>query len=54
MAETKNNSLITINTEILLSLTGWNIDQLLDVLNVPESQRENLKQAITKDDGVQS
>ena len=40
---------IIVNTQTLLDLTGWDIQYLMTVLQVPEHHKQRIIDAITKD-----
>ena len=43
----KEKKRIIVNTQTLLDLTGWNIHELMEVLNVPDDHRQPIIDAIT-------
>ncbi|MBR4456656.1 MAG: hypothetical protein IKS32_10640 [Solobacterium sp.] len=45
----KETDRIIIDTQVLLDLTGWDINQLMNVLMVPEVHRDRIIKAITRD-----
>lgn len=47
MAEKKENPRIIIDTQVLLELTGWTIDELMQILQVPPQHRQRIIDAIT-------
>lgn len=47
MAEKKENPRIIIDTQVLLELTGWTIDELMQILQVPPQHRQRIVDAIT-------
>ncbi|MBQ9329327.1 MAG: hypothetical protein IJ225_12450 [Solobacterium sp.] len=49
MAEKKENDRIIIDTQVLLELTGWDIDKLMTVLQVPDTHKAKLIDAITRE-----
>ncbi len=48
MAEKQEKPRIIIDTQVLLDLTGWDIETLMRVLQVPEKHRQRIIDAITK------
>ena len=47
--ETKEEHRIIVHTQTLLDLTGWDINHLMTVLQVPEQHKQRIIDAITKD-----
>ena len=47
MSEKKEKPRIIIDTQVLLDLTGWSIDELMQILQVPPQHRQRIIDAIT-------
>ena len=47
MSEKKAKQRIIIDTQVLLDLTGWSIDELMQILQVPPQHRQRIIDAIT-------
>ena len=48
MKDKKEKPRIIIDTQILLDSTGWDINKLMEVLQVPEIHRQRIIDAITQ------
>ena len=46
--EKKEKKRIIVDTQTLLDLTGWDIHQLMTILQVPEEHRQRIIDAITR------
>lgn len=49
MAKKNKKKRIIIDTQTLLDLTGWDIQTLMQVLQVPDEHRERIITAISKE-----
>ncbi len=47
MADKKEKPRIIIDTQVLLDLTGWDIETLMQILQVPPQHRQRIIDAIT-------
>ena len=47
MSDKKEKPRIIIDTQVLLDLTGWSIDELMQILQVPPQHRQRIIDAIT-------
>lgn len=50
MAEKKEKPRIIVDTQTLLNLTGWDINKLMQILQVPMDHRQRIIDAITKEE----
>lgn len=50
MSDKKEKPRIIVDTQVLLDLTGWDIETLMQVLQVPPQHRQKIIDAITLSD----